>query len=108
MDEFAVLPDPDDPRLTRAVLPIAPLVAVLTIVLIVASIIGADELSARDRRYLEFADAFEQRFVQQGEDEDRSIEETLNLAWDLLSTFPPQALTRVNETEIAKYHRQSA
>jgi V/A-type H+-transporting ATPase subunit B len=72
-----------------------------------ASIIGADELSARDRRYLEFADAFEQRFVRQGEDEDRSIEETLNLAWDLLSTFPPQALTRVNETEIAKYHRQS-
>jgi V/A-type H+-transporting ATPase subunit B len=72
-----------------------------------ASIIGADELSARDRRYLEFADAFESRFVQQGEDEDRSIEETLNLAWDLLSTFPPQALTRVNETEIAKYHRQS-
>ncbi|MCG8124161.1 MAG: V-type ATP synthase subunit B, partial [Candidatus Thiodiazotropha taylori] len=72
-----------------------------------ASIIGADELSTRDRRYLEFADAFESRFVRQSEDEDRSIEETLNLAWDLLSTFPPQALTRVNETEIAKYHRQS-
>jgi V/A-type H+-transporting ATPase subunit B len=72
-----------------------------------ASIIGADELSARDRRYLEFADAFEERFVQQGEDEDRSIEETLNLAWDLLSSFPPQALTRVTETEMAKYHRQS-
>ncbi|MEJ2465697.1 MAG: V-type ATP synthase subunit B [Candidatus Thiodiazotropha sp.] len=71
-----------------------------------ASIIGADELSARDRRYLEFADAFEARFVQQGEDEDRSIEETLNLAWDLLSSFPPQALTRVSETEMAKYHRQ--
>jgi V/A-type H+-transporting ATPase subunit B len=73
-----------------------------------ASIIGADELSARDRRYLEFADAFEARFVRQGEDEDRSIEETLNLAWDLLSTFPPQALTRVTETEMAKYHRHQS
>jgi V/A-type H+-transporting ATPase subunit B len=72
-----------------------------------ASIIGAEELSAHDRRYLEFADAFEERFVRQGEDEDRSIEETLNLAWDLLSTFPPQALTRVSETEMAKYHHQS-
>ncbi|MEJ2612278.1 MAG: V-type ATP synthase subunit B, partial [Candidatus Thiodiazotropha sp.] len=51
---------------------------------------------------------FESRFVRQSEEEDRSIDETLNLAWDLLSAFPPQALTRVNETEIAKYHRHSA
>ncbi|MEN8167137.1 MAG: V-type ATP synthase subunit B [Pseudomonadota bacterium] len=71
-----------------------------------ASIIGADELSSRDRRYLEFADAFETRFVKQGEDEDRSILETLNLAWELLSLFPQESLTRVSETEMAKYHRQ--
>ncbi|MCX7936067.1 MAG: V-type ATP synthase subunit B, partial [Planctomycetota bacterium] len=45
-----------------------------------ASIIGADELSERDRLYLSFADAFDQRFVGQGEDEDRLIEGTLDLA----------------------------
>ncbi len=70
-----------------------------------ASIIGADELSERDRRYLGFADAFDQRFVSQGEDEDRSIIETLNLAWELLSMFPQEELTRVRETDLAKYHR---
>ncbi|MEJ2575472.1 MAG: V-type ATP synthase subunit B [Gammaproteobacteria bacterium] len=70
-----------------------------------ASIIGADELSERDRRYLEFADAFDQRFVGQGEDEDRSIIETLNIAWELLSMFPTGALTRVSEADLTKYHR---
>jgi V/A-type H+-transporting ATPase subunit B len=70
-----------------------------------ASIIGADELSERDRRYLEFADAFDQRFVGQGESEDRSIEATLNLAWELMSRFPRDTLTRVSETELAKYYQ---
>jgi V/A-type H+-transporting ATPase subunit B len=69
-----------------------------------ASIIGADELSERDRRYLEFADAFDSRFVGQGEAEDRSIEATLNLAWELMSAFPRDMLTRVSETELAKYY----
>ena len=70
-----------------------------------ASIIGAEELSARDQRYLEFARDFDQRFVGQGEDENRSIIETLNLAWELLSRFPRDALTRVSETDLAHYHR---
>jgi len=70
-----------------------------------ASIIGADELSERDRRYLKFADEFDQRFVGQGEAEDRSIEATLNLAWELMSRFPRDMLTRVSETEIAKYYQ---
>ncbi|MCB1830328.1 MAG: V-type ATP synthase subunit B [Chromatiaceae bacterium] len=69
-----------------------------------ASIVGADELSGQDRRYLDFADAFDRRFVGQGEDEDRSIIETLNLAWDLLSMFPKDVLTRVSESDLAKYH----
>ena len=69
-----------------------------------ASIIGADELSERDQRYLAFADAFDKRFVGQQEDEDRSIIETLNLAWELLSMFPKAALSRLNETDLAKYH----
>ncbi|MES9858272.1 MAG: V-type ATP synthase subunit B [Sedimenticola sp.] len=69
-----------------------------------ASIIGADELSERDRRYLRFADEFDTLFVSQGEDEDRTIIETLNLAWELLSMFPKDSLSRVNETDLAKYH----
>lgn len=70
-----------------------------------AAIIGAEELSERDRRYLRFAEAFDSQFIGQGEDEDRSIIETLNLAWELLSMFPKDMLTRVSETDLAKYHR---
>lgn len=69
-----------------------------------ASIIGSDELSEGDHHYLAFAEAFERRFVGQGEDEDRSIVETLSLAWELLSLLPPQALTRLAEADLAKYH----
>jgi V/A-type H+-transporting ATPase subunit B len=70
-----------------------------------ASIIGAEELSTRDRRFLEFAAEFDRLFVGQGEDENRSIIETLNIAWQLLSSFPREALTRVSETDLAHYHR---
>jgi V/A-type H+/Na+-transporting ATPase subunit B len=69
-----------------------------------ASIIGAEELSARDRRYLQFADAFEDRFVRQGLNEERSIIETLDLAWEILSLLPTEALTRVSEKDLQKYH----
>ena len=57
-----------------------------------------------DRNYLTFADTFERRFVGQREDEERSIVETLDLAWDLLSLLPPEALTRVGAADLAKYH----
>jgi V/A-type H+-transporting ATPase subunit B len=69
-----------------------------------ASIIGAEELSSRDRRYLEFAERFENEFVRQREDEDRDIIETLALAWELLSLLPPVALSRVSEEDLRKYH----
>jgi len=69
-----------------------------------ASIIGPEELSDLDRRYLKFADHFEQNFITQGEDEDRSIIETLNIAWEILSLLPGDALSRVTETDLAKYH----
>ena len=69
-----------------------------------ASIIGAEELSSRDRRYLQFADAFEDRFVRQGLNEERSIIETLDLAWEILSLLPAEALTRVSEKDLQKYH----
>jgi len=74
-----------------------------------ASIIGAEDLSDSDQNYLNFADAFERRFVGQGEDEERSVVETLNLAWELLSLLPPEVLTRVGVEDLAKYHHwQSA
>jgi V/A-type H+-transporting ATPase subunit B len=69
-----------------------------------AAIIGAEELSQSDRDYLAFGKAFEERFVNQGEDEDRTIFETLAISWELLSLLPPETLTRVSEEEIAKYH----
>lgn len=69
-----------------------------------ASIIGAEELSERDQRYLEFADRFESDFVRQGEDEERSIIETLDLAWELLSLLPRSALSRVSDEDLQKYH----
>lgn len=69
-----------------------------------AAIIGAEELSDADRRYLEFARAFERRFIGQAEDDDRSIHETLNLAWELLSMLPPDSLTRVSEADLRQYH----
>jgi V/A-type H+-transporting ATPase subunit B len=68
------------------------------------AIVGKDALSERDRLLLEFADLFENRFVRQGYDEDRTIEDTLNLGWDLLSTLPVEQLTRIDRELINKYH----
>jgi V/A-type H+-transporting ATPase subunit B len=72
-----------------------------------AAIIGAEDLSEGDRRYLQFAEAFERRFVGQGEAEERDVYATLDLAWDLLSMLPLEVLTRVSEAELAKYHKTS-
>jgi V/A-type H+/Na+-transporting ATPase subunit B len=69
-----------------------------------ASIIGSEELSQRDQSFIKFANAFENQFIQQGEDEERSIIETLDLSWELLSRLPPEELSRVTEEDIQKYH----
>jgi len=68
------------------------------------AIVGKDALSERDRLLLEFADLFENKFVRQGYDEDRSIDDTLNIAWDLLATLPVEQLTRIDRDMINKYH----
>jgi V/A-type H+-transporting ATPase subunit B len=68
------------------------------------AIVGKDALSERDQRILEFADLFEDRFVRQGREEDRSIEDTLNVAWSILSELPEALLTRVDNKFIEKYH----
>jgi V/A-type H+-transporting ATPase subunit B len=60
------------------------------------AIVGEEALSDKDKRLLDFAEKFEEEFVQQGKDEDRDIEETLDLGWELLSDFPASELTRVS------------
>jgi len=68
------------------------------------AIVGKDALSERDRTFLEFADLFENRFVRQRYDEDRTIFGTLDLGWDLLSTLPVEQLVRIDRELINKYH----
>jgi len=67
-------------------------------------IVGTVGLSERERTWLEFADRFEQEFVNQGLYENRSIEQTLDIAWELLSILPEEDLIRVREAYIQKYH----
>jgi V/A-type H+-transporting ATPase subunit B len=68
-----------------------------------ASIIGEEELSSADKRYLHFGDRFETDFLTQGEFEDRSIERTLELGWRLLATLPKEDLLRVKKEYLQKY-----
>jgi len=70
-------------------------------------ILGEAALSPVDKVFLRFADAFEREFVNQGEYEERSIEETLNLGWKLLAMLPKAELKRVSEAEIKKYMPKS-
>ena len=67
------------------------------------AIIGEAALSADDRRVLAFADRFEETFIGQGMI-DRSVEDTLSLAWDLLAAMPAQALKRIPQKYIDRYH----
>jgi len=68
-----------------------------------ASVIGEEELTTVDQRYLKFGRAFEQEFVNQGLTENRTIEQTLNIGWRLLSMLPKEELTRVSQKEIEQY-----
>ncbi|WP_129598833.1 ATP synthase subunit B [Methanohalophilus profundi] len=68
------------------------------------AIVGKESLSVRDQRILEFADLFEDRFVRQAKDEDRNIEDTLGIAWEILSELPEAQLTRIDNKFIDKYH----
>ena len=68
-----------------------------------ASIIGEEELSAQDKRYLSFGEVFEQKFLSQGEYENRSIERTLEIGWECLALLPREDLLRINDKYIEKY-----
>ena len=67
------------------------------------SILGESALSPTDLLYAKFADEFEKRYVSQGNEENRSIEETLNLGWELLSILPRSELKRIKPELIDKY-----
>jgi V/A-type H+-transporting ATPase subunit B len=69
-----------------------------------ASVIGEEELSSIDQEYLQFGDAFEREFINQGPTENRSIDETLSIGWRLLSRLPQKELTRVTAEEIQAYY----
>lgn len=68
-----------------------------------ASVIGEDELSDTDKKYLEFGNRFEKCFVAQGENENRDIIETLNLGWELLKMLPREELDRIDTKILDKY-----
>lgn len=70
-----------------------------------AEIVGKASLTGVDLKYLRFGDTFEQRFLKQAYEENRSLETTLALAWDVLSTVPESELTKIRETHVRKYYK---
>lgn len=68
-----------------------------------ASVIGEDELSETDKKYLEFGIGFEKEFVAQGMNENRTIEETLDIGWRLLHILPREELDRIDTKILEKY-----
>ncbi|WP_277668351.1 V-type ATP synthase subunit B [Caproiciproducens galactitolivorans] len=72
-----------------------------------ASVIGEEELSPVDKKYIEFGKRFESQFVAQGFNENRSIEQSLDLGWKLLSTLPREELDRVDDVILDKYYEKA-
>lgn len=73
-----------------------------------SAVVGEEALTASDRKFLRFADDFERRFVQQGPYENREIEQTLDLAWDMFALLPEEELKRVKKEHIPKYMKKKA
>ncbi|MDO4670832.1 MAG: V-type ATP synthase subunit B [Aerococcus sp.] len=73
-----------------------------------AVVLGESALSENDRKYLKFAEEFEKQYVNQGFDTNRTIEESINLAWQLLTLIPKSDLTRINDKYIERYYPQTA
>ncbi len=70
------------------------------------AVVGEEALSERDKKFLSFANAFEDKFVRQGKYENRSIEQSLDLGWELLSAIPEGELKRVKPEHFEKYGRK--
>ncbi len=71
-----------------------------------AEIVGKAGLAGTDLKYLDFGEAFEKKFLKQGYEENRTIEETLSIAWNIFSTIPEKELTKIKQTYIDKYKRK--
>ncbi len=71
-----------------------------------AEIVGKAGLAGTDIKYLDFGDAFEKKFLKQGYDENRTIEETFSIAWDLFSDLPDKELTKIKQSYIDKYSKK--
>lgn len=71
-----------------------------------ATILGEAALSEEDQKYMGFANSFEERYISQGYYENRTVEQTLDLGWELLSVFEDSELKRIDEELIAKYMPQ--
>ena len=72
-----------------------------------ASVIGEDELSPLDKKYLEFGKAFESEFVGQTDTENRSIIDTLNKGWELLGMLPKEELDRIDTKILDQYYHET-
>ena len=70
-----------------------------------ASVIGEEELSDDDKKLMVFGREFEQRFINQGYNENRTMEETLDLGWELLSMLPKEMLDRVDEKTLEEHYK---
>ena len=68
------------------------------------AVVGEEALTERDQSFLKFADNFEDQFIRQAKDEDRTIQETLDLGWKLLTVLPKTELKRVKDEFIEKYY----
>jgi V/A-type H+-transporting ATPase subunit B len=71
-----------------------------------ADVVGEEELGLLDKQYLEFGEAFERKFLSQGEQENRPIETTLEIGWDVLSMLPRDELRRVGEEMLQAHYRE--
>jgi V/A-type H+-transporting ATPase subunit B len=69
-----------------------------------ASVIGEEELSPDDKKFLEFGKLFESNFINQGANENRTIEQSLDLGWELLSVLPRESLERVDDKTLDEYY----
>ena len=72
-----------------------------------ASVIGEDELSDMDKKYIAFGKAFDEKFLAQSGDDNRSIEDTLDLGWELLGMLPRTELDRISDKTLDKYYKPS-
>ena len=69
-----------------------------------ASVIGEDELSETDKKYMRFGEQFEKEFITQSFDENRDISQTLETGWNLLRILPRSELTRIDTKILEKYY----